>query len=177
MFFIYEVGVMREECHRRRRRGVLSLILRGGNTGNRNERGGQPQRIENRHPSVPAWPPPRPLAGWARPLSQGLLFLKSPWCSHPRPKEQCQPQIRLRPGLGAQRRRGWGFRPPHSCRCNSGRAMRPGQPASQPHWVRRPRHAPDTGPKVLGVSPGARWRSSQRYTLHPVAWASQVAQW
>ena len=33
--------LMREECHWRRRRGVLSLILRGGNTGNRNERGGQ----------------------------------------------------------------------------------------------------------------------------------------
>ena len=33
--------LMREECHRRRRRGVLSLILRGGNTGNRNEWGGQ----------------------------------------------------------------------------------------------------------------------------------------
>ncbi|XDA75165.1 hypothetical protein R6Z07F_005390 [Ovis aries] len=48
------------------------------------------------------------------------------------PKEQCQPQIRLRPGLGAQRRRGWGFRPPHSCCCNSGRATRPGRLASQP---------------------------------------------
>ena len=33
--------LMREECHWRRRRGVLSLILRGGNTGNRNEWGGQ----------------------------------------------------------------------------------------------------------------------------------------
>ena len=85
---------------------------------------------ENRHPIVPVWPPPRPTAGWARPLSQGPLFLKSLRCSHPSPKEQCQPQIRLRPGLGAQRRRGWGFRPPHSCCCNSGRATRPGRLAS-----------------------------------------------
>ena len=29
------------ECHRRRRRGLLSLILTGGNTGNRTEWGGQ----------------------------------------------------------------------------------------------------------------------------------------
>ena len=119
--------------------------------------------------------PPHGRLGQAT-VSRPFIF-KIPAVFPPQPKEQCQPQIRLRPGLGAQRRRGWGFRPPHSCRCNSGRAMRPGQPASQPHWVRRPRHAPDTGPKVLGVSPGARWRSSQRYTLHPVAWASQVAQW
>jgi hypothetical protein len=33
--------LMRQECHRRRRRDVLSLILRGGNTGNRTEWGGQ----------------------------------------------------------------------------------------------------------------------------------------
>ena len=33
--------LMREECHRRRRRGVFSFILRGGNTGNRTEWGGQ----------------------------------------------------------------------------------------------------------------------------------------
>lgn len=53
------------------------------------------------------------------------LFLKSLRCSHPKPKEQCQLQIRLRPRLRAQRRRGWGIRPPCSCRCNSGRATRP----------------------------------------------------
>lgn len=33
--------LMRKKCGRRRRRGILSLILRGGNTGNRNEWGGQ----------------------------------------------------------------------------------------------------------------------------------------
>ena len=33
--------LMRMKCDRSRRRGMLSLILRGGNTGNRNECGGQ----------------------------------------------------------------------------------------------------------------------------------------
>ena len=33
--------VMRKKCDRRRRRGMLRLILRGGNTGSRNECGGQ----------------------------------------------------------------------------------------------------------------------------------------
>lgn len=100
---------------------------------------GQPPKAQ--HPIVPVWPPltPPPTTGWARPLSQGPLFLKSLWCSHPKPKERCQPQIGLRPGLRAQRHWGRGIRPACSCWDNSGRPVRPARLLGCPH----------TGPKGL----------------------------
>lgn len=54
-------------------------------------------------PSIPPLSlsgPAPPLAAWARPLSQGPLFLKSLWCSCPKPEEQCQPQGACGLGLG-----------------------------------------------------------------------------
>lgn len=56
-------------------------------------------RLQASASHCPCLAPHPPQAGRARPLSQGPLFIKSLRCSHPKPKEQCQPQIRL--GLGS----------------------------------------------------------------------------
>lgn len=94
-------------------------------------------------PTIPVWALPRPVAAWARPLSQGPLFLKSLWCSCPKPKEQCQPTAQ--PAAWAQGPKAPGV----------GHPATP-QLLAQPDClsrVRRPLECPYPGPEALVLTP------------------------